>query len=170
VIAVFVGGTCGAAAGVWSIGRGSNVAPPPTAVIGSFSIRPAGQTPVSGALSRTDATVVASSVPQVHAAPSARTAAAAATTAPATTAPVSAPSTGGPDVLQQARVLAERADVRALVALRDGIVRRAEARSPASQQQLEVFDRYLEEARVRRLKLDAEEFKHAEAAGARPRS
>jgi hypothetical protein len=76
-------------------------------------------------------------------------------------------------VLVRAQALAQRGDVSALVALREGIVRRAEERgetvSPASKQQLDKFDAYLEEARFLRLKLDAEEFKRAPAVGSRPR-
>ena len=75
--------------------------------------------------------------------------------------------------MARARALAQRPDVKALVALRESVVRRAAERgetgSAASKQQLDELDRYLEEARRLRLKLDAEEFRHAEAVGGRPR-
>ena len=74
--------------------------------------------------------------------------------------------------MQRARALAQRADVNALIAIRESVVRKAEesgARdSPAVKRQLDELDRYLTEARTLRLKLDAEEFRKATAAN-RPR-
>jgi hypothetical protein len=77
------------------------------------------------------------------------------------------------DPLQRARALALRPDVKALVALRESVVRRAqergEAASEASKRQLDELDRYLGEARALRLKLDAEEFRKSTGAANRPR-
>ena len=77
------------------------------------------------------------------------------------------------DVMQRARVLAQKPDVKALVALREAAARRAEERgeadSDATKRQLEELDRYLGEARALRLKLDAEEFRKGIAAANRPR-
>jgi len=68
--------------------------------------------------------------------------------------------------VERARALAARPDVSALVALRDDISRRAEERgeqeSPATQQLLHEVDRYLAEARLRRLKLDGEALRKGE--------
>jgi len=69
------------------------------------------------------------------------------------------------DVLERARALARQPDVPALVALREGVVRRATenglASSPAVKAELAELDRRLDEARLLRLKLDAEEFRTA---------
>jgi hypothetical protein len=63
-------------------------------------------------------------------------------------------------LVARARALAERPDVTALVALRESISRRADAageqESPATQRLLAEVDRYLTEARQRRLRLDGE--------------
>jgi hypothetical protein len=77
------------------------------------------------------------------------------------------------DPLGRARALAQRPDVKGLVALREGFIRRAEARGDANsaetKQQLEELDRYLAEARALRLKLDAEEFRKSSADLNKPR-
>jgi hypothetical protein len=69
---------------------------------------------------------------------------------------------GAPDVLERARVLAERPDVMALVALRENVIRGAtehgERDSPATKAQIDALDRSLDEARMLRLKIDAAEF------------
>lgn len=76
-------------------------------------------------------------------------------------------------VLQRARALARRPDVNALLALRDGVNRRAEERgekgSAATKRLLDELDRYLTEARQLRLKLDREEFQKSAATPTRPR-
>ena len=79
----------------------------------------------------------------------------------------------GQDVRLRARTLAARPDVKALVALRESVVRRAEERgeteAEASKQLLDDLDRYLEGARELRLKLDAEELQRAKAVGSQLR-
>jgi hypothetical protein len=71
------------------------------------------------------------------------------------------------DAVQRARVLAQRPDVRGVVALREEVLRRAEEagekESPKTKGQLDEIDRYLAEARVLRLKLDAAEFRKGAA-------
>ena len=70
-------------------------------------------------------------------------------------------------------MLAQRPDVNSLVALREAVLRRAEdageKESPATKQRLDEIDRYLTEARVLRLKLDAAEFRKSAAEGIPPR-
>jgi hypothetical protein len=77
------------------------------------------------------------------------------------------------DAVQRARVLAQRPDVKGLVALREEVLRRADVpggtESPATKQQLDEIDRYLAEARALRLKLDAAEFRKGAAVGIPPR-
>jgi hypothetical protein len=161
-IAAIVGSACGALAGVWSVYR-----------------PPAFRTPVAP-VPATTAVVVASSTtpPRVqtiepvsvrHEAPPAVTAAA--PPARALEAPVVAPASNaavaaGPhDVLERARALAQRPDVKALVALRENVVLRAAARgekdSAATKEQVDELDRYVAEARALRLKIDALEFRKA---------
>ena len=73
------------------------------------------------------------------------------------------------DAVQRARVLAQRPDVKGLVALREEVLRRAEVsggnESPEAKRQLDEIDRYLAEARALRLKLDAAEFRKGAANG-----
>jgi hypothetical protein len=68
-----------------------------------------------------------------------------------------------PDLLERAGELARRADVTALVALRDSVARRARERgeqdSAATKERLDALDRYLGEARLLRLKIDGEELR-----------
>jgi hypothetical protein len=70
-------------------------------------------------------------------------------------------------VLQRARALARRPDVPALLALREGVVRRAAERgladSPSIKGELDELDQRLDEARQLRLKLDAEEFRKSDS-------
>ena len=70
-----------------------------------------------------------------------------------------------PQVLERARALARRPDVAALMALRDDVVRRAAeqgaAGSPTVKGELAELDLRLNEARMLRLKLDAEELRKA---------
>jgi hypothetical protein len=76
-------------------------------------------------------------------------------------------------VKQRARSLAQRPDVNALLALRNGVSRRAEERgekeSAATKRLLDELDRYLTDARQLRLKLDREEFQKSTATPTRPR-
>ena len=75
--------------------------------------------------------------------------------------------------MQRARALAQHADVKALVALRESIIQRAQERgetdSARSKQQLDEIGGYLAEARQLRLRLDAEQFRNAGADARRPR-
>jgi len=75
-------------------------------------------------------------------------------------------------VLQRARTLARRPDVTALLALRDDVVRRATehglAGSSSVKDELDELDLRLNEARMLRLKLDAEELR--KVSDARPGS
>src|SRR5262245_16023626 len=177
VLAALVGSTCGAAAGLWSVGQRSKVAPVvQTPASGGVTGTPSisqDQKSASGSTMRPDPQAVASTVQTIP--PAAKPAAAEpSATHPSGSVP-SSPSTGvdNQDVMARARSLAQRPDVKALVALRESVVRRAAERgetgSASSKQQLDELDRYLEEARLLRLKLDAQEFRHAETVGSRPR-
>jgi hypothetical protein len=70
-------------------------------------------------------------------------------------------------VLQRARMLAQRPDVTALMALRADVVRRATERGIAGSSsvkgELDEIDLRLNEARTLQLKLDAEEFRKADS-------
>jgi hypothetical protein len=65
--------------------------------------------------------------------------------------------------LDRARELAQRADVNALLAVRDRVARRVqdagEQDAPAAKHQLEQIDRHLADARALRLRLDAQDFR-----------
>jgi len=162
VIAAIVGSTCGALGGAWSVYRlpartPVALAPTPTAVIASSptSVRAKAAEEVSVPREARPA----ATAPVPVSAPPAR----------ARKAPVAASNTAvaadAQDVLERARALAERPDVKALVALRENIVLRAAERgekdSAATQQQLDELDRYLAEARALRLKIDALAFQKA---------
>ena len=150
VIAAMVGATCGAAAAYWSRPidlpdqRPVAVAvTPPVAV----SVRPVGHPAAPPAL-----------------------------LAPSPQRPTAGVSPGTDDpreAVQRARLLAQRPDVTGLVALRERMIRRAEeageTESPAIKAQLDEIDRYLAEARVLRLKLDAAEFRTTPHGGTPPR-
>jgi hypothetical protein len=141
VIAAIIGTIGGAVAGLWTVGRDASPE------------RPAAEAPVSTATAATTAsTEHISSMPslgkELH--------------RPKVDRQPSAIQSGD-DVLQQARALAQRADVRALVALRETAAQRAEERgestSPTSNPTIAEIDRCLADARLLRLKLDAEEFR-----------
>jgi hypothetical protein len=78
-----------------------------------------------------------------------------------------APSVDEAHVLQQARTLAQRPDVMALMALRNDVVRRATERGAAGSSsvkgELDEIDLRLNEARTLQLKLDAEAFRKADS-------
>jgi len=63
--------------------------------------------------------------------------------------------------------------VKALVALRESFLRhiaeRGETESPQNQRTLDALNRYLADARLLRLKLDAEQFRNGGTEGSRPR-
>ena len=174
VIAAIVGSTCGALAGVWSVYRlpaiRTQAAPVPATtavVVATSTTPPRAQThePVSV---RRETPPVATATTPASAAPRALKAPVAAT-------PPSAAAAADPaDVLERARALAQRADVKALVALRENVVLRAAERgekdSAATTQQLDALDRYLAEARALRLKIDAQEFRKSAPDTANPKS
>jgi hypothetical protein len=178
VIAAIVGTTGGGIAGLWSVAqKPANATTIQTAskpVVTKPSPGTAAQTPASASALPHDATAVAAGVQAPPAAPKVTPPVTAPAT-PSASVPASTSTAGvdGGDVLLRARTLAQRPDVKALVALRESVVRRAAERGEgdgaATKQQLDEIDRYLEQARLLRLKLDAEEFKHAEAAANRPR-
>jgi len=175
VIAAIVGSTCGALAGVWSVYRlpaiRTQAAPVPATtavVVATSTTPPRAQTHEPVSVRRETPPVAAAATPLP--APPAR-ALKAPVAAPAPHAAAAADST---DVLERARALAQRADVKALVALRENVVLRAAERgekdSAATTQQLDALDRYLAEARALRLKIDAQEFRKSAPDTANPKS
>ena len=161
MIAAIIGGACGTAAALWSVAPHSGGTPVVQASPAAVLTGPA------SSLTRTDTQAV-TSPPQAMSAAAAKIAAASATTV--STVPT---EPDGQDVRARARALTARPDVKALVALRESVVRQAEERgetgAEASKQLLADLDRYIETARELRLKLDAEEFRRAKAAGSQPR-
>jgi hypothetical protein len=169
MIAAIVGSIGGAAAGLWSVRRRTPTSAPaaqkPAAsvVAGSPSASPAANAPSATLEPRVtqsvDAAVQPVPVPTKDVA-----GAMPAEISPAKPAAVGSLSDGDDDehVLQRARALAQRPDVNALLALRDGASRRAaergEKESAATRRLLDDLDRYLTEARQLRLKLDRDEF------------
>jgi hypothetical protein len=158
VIAAVVGATCGAVAGYWSPSaetRHGRPAVPAAAAPIAASAGPVSHPPAQ------PAAVQPQAEPQTQMPPVSRSIAdsGAERRRPA----------ADPDADQRVRVLAQRADVKSLVAMREELLRRAEAAgekdSPATKRQLDEIDRYLTEARVLRLKLDAAEFRKGAAAG-----
>jgi hypothetical protein len=153
VIAAIVGATGGAAAGLWSIRSWPPhvTAAVPTnyesAVVASLPAKPA----------TLDQDAKAPIPPNTQAAP-----------------PQPSLIAGdGRNVLQRARALAQRPDVRALLELREGIARRAaergETESAATKGQLDELDRFLAEARTLQLKLDRQALRtHTAAASTLP--
>jgi hypothetical protein len=140
VIAAIIGTSGGAVAGLWTVGRGAS--PEPSTAKPSVTTAAAPGTASSehvssaSSLGTTGQRTVKASRPRIE---------------------------SGDDVLERARALAQRADVKALVALREAVVQRAEARgdstSPTSSPTIADIDRRLAEARLLRLKLDADEFR-----------
>ena len=138
LIAAVIGSSCGAAAGYWTPSPGTSVGPP--AVTAAVPAAPVG---VVSAESPPPA-------PPSQAGPRAS----------------SPPAVNGldlSDAVRGARELAQRPDVTGLVALREGVLRRAEEAgekdAPSTKRELDAIDRYLSEARALRLKLDAAEFR-----------
>lgn len=159
-IAAVIGSTIGAVAGVWSAYRVTPVDRPAAQVATTTTV----------AASSSASPVVKTMEPtsrgrEPQPAPGTRVAAPA-PSGSAHTSPSSAQrvpgSTGADDVVERARALAQRPDVKALIALRESVVLRATTRgeqdSPAAKAQLDALDRYLDEARMLRLKIDAAEF------------
>lgn len=165
-IAVLVGSTAGAAAGVWSVrGRTASVAVSPRSTGGDVAASSASPPTDagSGELGR-DLTArdgLASSV-------AVATKGVGQSTAPAAAARSGSAQNDSEKVVQRARAFAEVPDVYALVALRESVSRRADERgepeSPATQDLIREIDRYLAEARKLRLKLDGEALRRGQAA------
>jgi len=173
VIAAIVGSTCGALAGVWSVHRLPTVrtpvaqVPATTAVVASSSTPPRAKAINEVPVRRDEYPAATAAVPVSS--PPARAIDAPAAAVPPR--PLNAPAAASHaataadplDVLERARALAQRPDVKALVALREGVARRAAERgekdSAVTKQQIDELDRYLAEARALRLKIDALEFR-----------
>jgi hypothetical protein len=160
VVAAVTGGAIGALAGVWSAYRVPAVhrRPPPVAnakTVAASSSAPPRMTTMEPTQPPREPQAAPTS-PVSKPASIAR-----AVAAPSPAAKVSDIG-GAPDVLERARVLAERPDVMALVALRENLVRGATEHgkqdSPAIKAQIDALDRYLDQARMLRLKIDAAEF------------
>jgi len=161
VAAAVIGSTIGALAGVWSAYRITPVGTPPAPVATMKTV--AASSPGSAGVKTVEPT---SQVREPLPPPGTRAVVPApAASGGAFTAPSPAPKAPRPgnadDVLERARALAQRPDVKALIALRENVVARAAARgeqdSPAAKAQLDALDRYLNEARTLRLKIDAVE-------------
>jgi glucose/arabinose dehydrogenase len=174
VTAAVIGTTIGALAGVWS----------------AYWVTPVGRPVAQVATTKTVAESSSGSAGVKTVEPSSRgrepqppprtRVAAPAPPGSALTAPASAAkvlrTSGADEVLERARALAQRPDVKALIALREIMVLRATARgeqdSPAAKAQLDALDRYLDEARMLRLKIDAVELQksapHATPADKQP--
>jgi len=171
-IAAVVGSTCGALAGVWSVSRRPAIRTPvaavqtPTAVVASPSTPPRVKAAEPVSVRREAQPAAPAAVPLAAPPPRALKAAVAAPTAAASADPN--------DMLKRARALAQRPDVKALVALRESVVLRASDRgekdSATTKQQLDELDRYLAEARALRLKIDALEFRKSAPDSANPKS
>jgi hypothetical protein len=148
VIAAIVGTTCGAAAGLWSIRSW-----PPQVTAAVQSPRENAAVASSPASLDRDESVPTPPKPEAT--------------------PAQPPLRSGDEgnVLQRARELAQRPDVRALLELREGIVQRAaergETKSAATKAQLDELDRCLLEARTLWLKLDREAFRASTTAASK---
>jgi hypothetical protein len=139
LVAALIGGVTGGTAGVWSLRQpAAHVNPAP-----STSRAPARPAPVSTPGEPPTQPI------------------------PAHTNAVAPSSDDHSQVLQRARTLASRPDVTALIALRDDVVRRAAehglAESSSMKDELGELDLRLTEARLLRLKLDAEELRKADS-------
>jgi hypothetical protein len=164
-IAVLVGTTAGALAGLWSVrDRTASIAVSPMSTGGNVA--------ASSASPPTDASRELEREPTARDGPASSTAVATRGVVPST-APVPPVRPGSAQndsqkVLQRARAFAEVPDVYALVALRESVSRRADERgeheSPATQALIREIDRYLAEARQLRLKLDGEALRRGQAA------
>ena len=168
VAAAVIGSTIGALAGVWSAIRVTPVATPPAPVASMKTV--AASSPGSPGVKTVEP---ASQVREPLPPPRTR-AVVPAPSGGALAAPSPAPkpprTDNADDVLTRARALAQRPDVKALIALRENVVLRATARgeqdSPAAKAQLDALDRYLNEARTLRLKIDAVELQKSASAAA----
>jgi hypothetical protein len=178
IIAAFIGASVGTVAALWwpvrdarnVAPRAQTAAPPPVAVRSSPAAgdEDAGAPTVAprepGPPPAPSAPISPANVTRPSPAPMTASVITSVPAAPPPAAAAAAPGT----VLERARALALRADVRALVALRESVVRSAGehggVESAEGKEQLDRLDGYLEEARALRLKLDAEELRKWSAA------
>jgi hypothetical protein len=153
-IAVVGGSLVGAAAGLASHPRREVAAPEAQSAV--VIVEPVAA-PAQDAQSRTAPAQSASAKPApAHVAPP--------QSAPALRPPVTEPRPPASDAsgsaVARARDLAQRGDVASLLALREEILQRSQksgqSESPAAQREIEEVDRYITEARMRRLKIDGE--------------
>jgi hypothetical protein len=132
VIAAVIGGSCGAMAGYWSTLAETPAEAPAVATV-----------PMAAPAVGVDR-LSSERLPQTSTQPATR-------------------SLDSSDAVQRARELAKRVDVIGLITLREEVLDRAdqagERDAPATKRQLDELDRYLAEARVQRLALDAAEFR-----------
>jgi hypothetical protein len=171
-LAALVGGTIGAGAGLWSVRDRTttsvSLAPKSPGGDVAASLAPAAAEAASTAPGHPDVTSRDRPAPAVAAA----TNGVARPTAPAAAVPADSARDDRQNVVQLARALAERPDVKALVALRDRISRRPDERgdqeSAATEDLLREIDRYLAEARRLRLKLDADDLRKMQLANRPP--
>jgi len=159
VAAAVIGSTIGALAGVWSAYRATPVGTPPAPVATMKTV--AASSPASPGVKTIEPPSHGREPlppPRTRVAVPAPSGSALAAPSPAPKAPRAG---NADDLLERARALALRPDVKALIALRENAVVRAAARgeqdSPAAKAQLDALDRYLNEARALRLKIDAVE-------------
>jgi hypothetical protein len=174
-VAATVGSMVGGAAGLWSVrhpaaaipiaapapdhavARDTSTSPKPVGIAGSLQPPPQSQSraPIPQPAERHAKTVDRHTV-DVATAP---------VRAAVTQAQPAAATKDDGDVVGRARALARRADVAALLALREGVVRRAAehgvADSPALKAELAELDQRLDEARLLRLKLDGEDLRNS---------
>ena len=164
VAAGLIGSTIGALAGVWSAYRVTPVGTPPAKVATMKTVAASSSgSPVVKTIEPTSQGREPQPPPRTRVA--VPTPPGSALTAPSAAPKV--PRTSADDVLERARALAQRPDVKALIALRENVVVRATARgeqdSPAAKAQLDALDHYLDEARMLRLKIDAVELQKSAA-------
>lgn len=165
-LAALIGAAVGAGAGLYSL-RGA-AAPAdesaPPAALSTETPPPPPSQPAPAQRSPIESTPIATNGVVAHPrhdpAPSKRVEPA----RPSAAAPADSPTA----VLARARSLADRQDVLALMALRETVVRAAEQRGDADsagvKSVLDQVDQRLNEARMKRLKSDAEQFRRAAAA------
>jgi hypothetical protein len=164
-LAALIGAAIGAGAGVYSLG-GTADNPPAPAALSTETPPPAAPQPaptIESPRSPAESTPIATNgvvarprhdpAPPKHDRP--------------TRPPAETPAGSAPAVVARARSLAERQDVLGLIALRETVVRAAQARgdadSAAVKSVLEQVDQRLNDARMMRLKSDAEQFRKAAA-------
>jgi len=182
VVAIVVGTGIGTTAALWMPREQAARSSPAVAAAPAEAPSTRAVTGTAGVQGKTAADTSRIGIPAVHvedrdagAPRTAAVAAAAAVPPPSATvaepqvasARASAPRVADAEIdFNAARTLAQRADVMALIAMRERVAARAQEpgaqqSAAAIKQQLEQLDRYLADARARRLLLDAQEFRKA---------